>query len=241
MIKRKIMLILFLLVNFSYIITGNNNQYHSSGISKIHFVDNNEDQSKTYLGKLIKGDIDNLKLELKNNFADPPASVSDRNKTELDGYIDRITAEKQMKKWKKNGQKANNDLLGNYEVNDEKSLQKVKEKQLKQKEKRSSDKDISGNYKKYTESKSTRLPNSYLSKHYRIIGKRIHDGQTFKKRAGYVCLIIKYKIREGNYINTYVSVVEDYLKDGSKYNLKYHGNDSKRKYYLEYVSGSKSD
>jgi hypothetical protein len=235
---RNILFILLISVIFSNSTTGNNNQGQSSGFAKIKFIDNNAGHSKTYLCKLTKGDIESLKFELKNNFTDPKVTGDDKSKSESDGYVDRVTAQKFRKEWKGNKQKANNDLLGNYEVKDEKSLLKIKEKKEKQKEEKASNTVTSGNYKKYLESKNTKRPNNYLSKNYRITGRRIHDGRTFKKDAGFVTLIIKYQIREGNYVNTYINIVDDYLKEGSNYNLKYHGNGSNRKYYLEFVSAT---
>jgi len=228
------LLIAWMLVNVTYGIAANNQQ-HVSGFAKIKFVDNNAGHSKTYLGKLTKGNLGSLKSELQNDFADPVVTVDDKSKSESEGYVDKVTAQKLKKKWKGNKQKAKNDLLGNYEVKDEESLQKVKEKRLKEKEERASERNISKNTK-YAEKKNERRPNSYISKHFRVKGKRIRNGQTIRKQAGYTCLIVKYKIREGNYVNTYINIVEDYLKEGSKYNLKYHGNGSKRKYYFEFVS-----
>jgi hypothetical protein len=234
-IKRNCFVVLLFFASITNGMTGTNNQNYSSGYAKIKFVDQKEVYSKTYLGKLTKGDIASLKYELQNNFADPQKSVSEKNKTEQNGYVDRVTTTKFKKSWKNNRKKAKNDLLGNYVVEDEKSLIEIKEKKLKEQEKRASKTKISEKSKKLIDTASQNKPNTSLSKHYSITGKRIYNGQTFKKRAGYVCLIIKYKIREGNFINTYVSLVEDFLKDGSNYNLKYHGEGTKRKYYLEYV------
>jgi len=233
---RYILLFFLFSVIFSCSTLGKNAQSRPSGFAKIRFVDKNEDYSKTYLGKLTKGDLQSLKSELQNNFSDPQESVSEKNKNDQKGYVDRVTAQKLKKKWKGNNKRAKNDLLGNYVVEDEKSLAEIKEKKFKEQEERASKTKISENTNKLNESSTQRRPNAYLSKHYRITSKRIHNGQTIKKRAGYVGLIVKYKIREGNYVNTYINIVEDYLKEGSKYNLKYHGNESSRKYYLEFVS-----
>jgi hypothetical protein len=229
---RNVLIILFVSMPFSNIILGNNNQGHSSGFAKIRFIDYGEDHSKTYLGKLIKGDLGSLKYELQQNFANQPSSTGDQNKKNADKSVEQATS----KSYRNNDKNAKKDLIGNYEVKDEKSLAKIKEKKTKEKEKRASDKGISGNNGKHTEEQKIHKPNSQLSKNYRITGRRILNGQTVRKPAGYVCLIVKYKVPEGNYVNTYVNIVEDYLKEGSKYNLKYHGNGSKRKYYLEYVS-----
>jgi hypothetical protein len=230
--------LILLLTLFFIVISGENSIGQTSGFAKICFIDKNEDHSKTYLGKLTKGNLENLKYELQNNFSEPVVTFDDKSKSESEGYVDRVTAQKLKKRWKGNKQKAKNDLLGNYEVKDEESLKKIKEKQLKEKEKRESERTISKNNINASPQSGPR-PNSYISKHFKIKGKRIRNGQTIRRHAGYTCLIVKYKIREGNYFNTYVNIVEDYLTEGSKYNLKYHGNGSNRKYYLEFVSASK--
>jgi hypothetical protein len=223
------------LVSSFFSISITNAQQQANGFVKIRFIDNKDDHSKTFIGKLTKGKIENLKYELNNNFAEVPANINDRDKSESEGYIKKVTADRFKKKWKKNKQKASDDLLGNYEVKDEKSLNEVKEKKLKERGKRESVKNKSSNNLKNIDPEHAVRPNNFLSKNFKISGKRIHNGQTFKKHTGYVCLIVKYKIREGNYVNTYVSIVEDYLKEDSKYNLRYHGNGSKRKYFLEYA------
>jgi hypothetical protein len=232
MLKSSSILFILLFPNLYFGIANAKSLSQNNGFAKIRFVDNHSDNSKTYLCKLINGNPENLKYEIQNNFANSPENIENKQKIEFEGYINQVTAEKKMKNFKKNRKKATDDLLGNYDVKDEKSLKKIKEKKNTEKK---VEIDNSGNFKKYEESGQIHRPNRNLSRHYKITGKRIHNGQTFKKRAGYVNLIIKYKIREGNYINTYVSVVQDYLKDGSNYNLKYHGEGAKRKYYLEFV------
>jgi len=230
-----ILLFLFLVNSFSGSISLFA-QYQAKGFAKIRFIDNDKGSSKTYLGRLTKGDLESLKFELQHNFGDPQAGGSDKSKTELEGYVGRVTSTSHKKSWKKRNKDANDNLIGNYEVKDEKSLQQVKEKHYKEKEKKASKFDNSGSYKNYSDANNAPRPNSYMAKHYRIRGKRIRDGKSFKKRAGNVSLIIKYKVREGKQINTYVNIVEDYLQEGSKYNLRYHGEGSKRKYYFEFVS-----
>ena len=215
-----------------------NAQNKPSGFAKIKFVDTNEDHAKTYLCRLAKGNIQDLKYELQNGSVAPVVTMGGKSKSEQEEYVDGITDQKLTKRNKGNSKRASQDLLGNYEVKSEKSLKEVQEKkQSKLREERESEKNNPGNYNVFKEEKSVGRPNSYLSKNYRIRGRRIQNGHTFKKRAGYVCFIIKYKIKEGKFVNTYVNIVEDYIKEGSKYDLKYHGNASNRKYYLEYVPG----
>jgi hypothetical protein len=225
--------IALMLVNITYGIAGNNQQ-PGSGFAKIKFVDNNADHSKTYLGKLVKGDLQSLKYELQNSFAEPVVTVGDKSKSESEGYVNRVTSKKIRYNAKKRVRKAKNDLFGNYTVDDEKSLAKIKEK--KEKEEKEAIANISSKYNGNDHEQNLYKSKSNLSRHFRVAGRRMYNGQSFRKRAGYVSMIIKYKIREGNQISTYVTIVEDYLKEGSKYNLKYHGNGSKRKYYFEFVS-----
>ena len=165
----RFLLILFVIftVTFSYGKTTSNLQNPSNGFVKIRFIDNHENNSKTYLGKLTKGELQSLKYELQNSFAEPPASMNDKKISEKEGYVNMVTAKKLKKKWKNNSKKAKNDLVGNYEVSDEESLVEVKEKKIAQREKTISTNNKTGNYKEYAEGLNARNPNSYISKHFR--------------------------------------------------------------------------
>lgn len=211
-------------------------QYQAKGSAKIRFVDDDKGTSKTYIGRLTKGDMESLKFELQHSFGNAQDAGTDKSKTELDGYVGRVTSGSQIKSTKKRSKDARKGLFGNYEAKDEKSYQEIRKKHYEEKEKKASERNNSDSFKSYSEANNTSRPNSYLVKHYRIKGKRLRDGHSFRRKAGPVSLIIKYKIRENDKINTYVTVVEDYLQDGSKYNLRYHGNGSKRKYYFEFVA-----
>ena len=211
-------------------------QYKAAGHAKIRFVDDEKGSSKTYLGRLTKGDMESLKFELQHSFGNTQTGKNDKSKTELEGYVGRVTSKNHKKSWKNRNKDAKDNLIGNYNVKDEKSLQQVKQKHYKEKEKRATKFGPSENYKSYSEATNAPRPNSYMSKHYKIRGKRLRNGHSFRRKAGPVSLIIKYKIRENDKINTYINVVEDYLQDGSKYNLKYHGSGPNRKYYFEFVS-----
>lgn len=211
-------------------------QYQAKGHVKIRFVDDEKGSSKTYIGRLTKGDMESLKFELQHSFGNAPVAATDKSKTELDGYVGRVTSGSHTKSMKKRSKDARNGLLGNYEAKDEKSYQQIRKNHYEEKEKKASEHNNSENFKSYSDANSAARPNSYMAKHYRIKGKRLHNGHSFRRKAGPVSLIIKYKIRENDKINNYVTVVEDYLQDGSKYNLRYHGSGSKRKYYFEFVS-----
>jgi hypothetical protein len=47
-------------------------------------------------------------------------------------------------------------------------------------------------------------------------------------------MFIKYKIRDGRTVRTYIDVVEAHLKPDALYELKYHGTGAGRQYFLEY-------
>jgi hypothetical protein len=210
-----------------------------SSKARIIFISKEPDNAKTYISKLKKGDFAGLKYELQR-YSSGSANEIDVNteKGSLKGYVERITVigEKNNKRQDKIAQ---DDLIGNYEITDEEALLDVKVKKLKKIEEQESKKDETGNYKKYSEEKYRKNQNQ-LSEYYKISkGKRIRNGQSFTKPAGGVTLIITYKVNDGRNINTYVNVVEGYLKPNSTYNLRYHGSNSQRRYYLEYVSSNR--
>jgi len=209
--------------------------------AKIIFISKEGDNAKTYISKFKKGDLNSLKYELQRYNSGVGNEIDVKTmQSSVDGYIERISVSGEKKKNKsKRNKEAHDDLLGNYEVTDEESLLEVKVKKLKKIEAQAANKDDTGNFKKYSEA-TTRKNTTELSKYYKISsGKRLRDGHSITKPAGGIALIITYKIREGKNINTFVNVVEEYLNPGSTYYLKYHGNGSKRKYYLEYVPSYK--
>jgi hypothetical protein len=216
-------------------------QGKKSGLAKITFIAKEGDNAKTYVGKLKKGDISNLKYELQRfNSGSKNEVDADDSKGSVDGYVNRIAVVGQKNKNKKKLESAaRKDLIGNFEVKDQEELTAVKEKKHKADSLRFLSKDETGNYLKYNSSLK-RNNKSQLSKYYHVSGRRIRNGQTITKHAGGVALIVTYKLREGRDINTYVNVVEEYLKPGSKYHLRYHGSGSKRLYYLEFVSAAKT-
>jgi hypothetical protein len=208
--------------------------------ARITFIAKDDDTAQTYIGKLKKGDITNLKYELQRYNSGTANTLDvDDEKNAMKGYVERIAVVGEKKKNKKRLNEATrNDLIGNYEVKDEEALKEVKEKKQKAAEKKASTKDDSGNYLKY-QNQRKRGNTPQLSKYFSISEKKIRNGYTFTKPFGSVAFIVTYKIREGKNINTYINVVEGYLKPGSDYYLRYHGNGSKRLYYLEYVSTAK--
>jgi hypothetical protein len=211
-----------------------------SGKVKITFISNNGDNGKTYIGKLRKGNYMSLKEALSpaSPHASNEVNVNDE-KNSMNGYADQVAIVGERQNKNKLKEAARNDLIGNYEAKDKKALKAVQDKKKKANALKSSGKDDAGNYKKYIEGDGSQK-RSQLSRYYKIAtGRRLRDGNAFKKPAGGVALIILYKIREGNTISTYVNTVEGYLKPGSRYNLKYHGTGAKRQYYLEYASTNK--
>jgi len=74
-----------------------------------------------------------------------------------------------------------------------------------------------------------------LAKNFKIKGKRLHKGEKLRYKKGNVSLLIKYKVRSGNKVTTYVTTLNTRVEAGKKYCLKYYGNESKRKYYIEAI------
>lgn len=222
-----------------FVLTSNNSfpQTKEQGTATITFISKENDQGRTYIGRLKKGNLSSLKNELQRYNTGVQNEVDvDNDKNSVSGYVDRIIVGEKGKSIKKRNKAAHDDLLGNYEIEDEESLLDVKVKKLKKVEEKATEKNDAGNYKKFNVSKNKKKSQG-LSEYYKIsTGKRLRNGKSLHKPAGGIAMIVTYKIKEGKYINTYVNIVEGYLKSNSSYNLKYHGSGSKRQYYLEFVS-----
>jgi hypothetical protein len=215
-------------------------QMKEAGFAKITFVSKEDDQAKSFISTLRKGNLSRLRYDLTQGNAGTTNEVDvDNTKGSLDGYVNQIVVGRKKQSVKKRNKADHDNLLGNYDIKDQESLLDVKVKKLKEVETRASEKDDSGNYLKYNSYKN-RKNDQGLSRYYKISrGRRLRNGTCIKKPAGNITLIITYKIREGRYMNTYVNMIDGYLSPNSRYNLKYHGTGSKRQYYLEFVSKSK--
>jgi hypothetical protein len=222
----------FMFVSFRAIPQGKSLQQTNK--ARITFVAKEEDQGKTYIGKLLKGDLAGLKFQLQQSAGVSPLKGNTQSQTASEKYVNRVVSSSPGKKSKKRAQRAENDLTGHYEINSQEELEKVKEKKEKAAEKRYERKSKPGFFERlFNPAKQTKK--QQLSDRYKVSKKRIRNGQTIKKPAGPVTLIVTYKIRENGFINTYIDVVEYYLQPGSNYHLKYHGTGAKRNYYIEYV------
>lgn len=215
--------------------------HHSKRRAVVVFAGEKSDYSTTYLGKLKRGDLNSLRDYLKQLEKNGQSSSGSQQQTNssLDNYVKLITKNKRSSKRK------NNYLSDDYDIKEgklKKGNHKYYRKYLKEKEKAASEKekvekkkpapDKTIDYREFTERNSDRK-GGYLSRYYKIKGKKLRKGKKLKFREGNISLIIKYEIRTGRSIKSYVNVVDGYVKAGSKYDLKYYGTGAKRKYFLE--------
>lgn len=204
--------------------------------------------SSTYLGVVKKGDPARLRSELRNSSAYSGNVAVEKRKLNTDGdsYIRYLSKKSKGKKREKFRHLS--DLHG---VNEDKLLSGSKH----QRKKYFENKELIYTDKKSREDKKQKKKekevlsygefqqlgnekprvNSYLARNYKIRGRKLRKGKKFKYKAGPVSMVVKYKIKEGNVVRTYVDVVDGHLKPGSLYELKYHGAGTARQYYFEYL------
>lgn len=232
---RIIIIAILFLVSFKPILFA---QSTTQGHATIIFVDKEGERAKTYIGKLRKGDLQSLKYELQRYKTAPTITntAPDPNKTRNE-IADNVISSPRILTPAQSNKKAHDDLFANYEVNDEKSLKKVKEKKIKDREKTKKLPKAKQKVVKIKEppKQYRKKKKSELSDYFKISKRRVIDGQKIAQPAGAGYIIVSWDVKEEGYIKTYVNVVEEYLKDGSKYYLKYHGTGSKRNYYLEFI------
>lgn len=201
----------------------------------ITFIAKDGDKAKTYIGHMKKGNIASLELDLQQRrgiAAKPTDNLQSQSSRE--GYVNEITSSTSKKNMKNRKDRAENDLIGHYDVKDTLDFEKIEGKKQKAIEKKYTSKKNPGFSRKLfipAEGKKT----SQLSNYYKVSKRRIRNGQTIKKQAGVVSFVVTYKIMENGFMNTYVNVVYAELIPGSAYYLKYHGSGHNRKYYLEYI------
>lgn len=219
----------------------------------IVFNGDKSENSSTYLGKVKKGDPSRLRSELgySSSYSGNEAIEKSGPNTDAESYFRYLS-----KQEKKKNRKQFRHLSDWYSVDEQKLAegnQRQREKYYKEKELMFTKK---GNLKAPKNEKKTskvlsyeefqRLnkdqarPNTYLARNYKIKGKKLQKGKKFKHQSGPVSLLIKYKIKEGNMVRTYIDMVDSHLKPGSLYELKYHGEGAGRQYYLEYQQVPKS-
>lgn len=207
------------------------NTFATKQKATIIFAGEHTKTSKTYLGKLKRGDAYRLNDYLQSG-------TSDQTK----GKNDERFAPKEL-----TPQKDRNEphyLSDTYDIN-ERRLKRRNDnyfkKYLDEKEKALSvkKKNKASKRQKVKTEKASKLPRktkTRLAKSFRIKGRRLHKGQRIKYRAGNVSLLLKYDIRANGSVKTYVTNLNTRVEGGKKYYLKYYGNDAKRKYYLEPVA-----
>lgn len=206
---------------------------NSNKYATIVFVDESNDGSKTYISGLSKNELYKLKNELaySGSYNGEAKKASENDKEYRQDYVNRVTAGKYKKNRKEN---ANNDLFGYHKVTGEKSQKKIAQKKneelgnkyLSNKEKQDNSKQL----------QAKKLNKKRQPAAYKKGARRIRNGQRIKKPSGNAGFMVRYTIIEGDFVNTYATYFEEYLKAGSVYNLKYHGTGANRKYYLEFVS-----
>ncbi|MCF8360520.1 MAG: hypothetical protein K9H26_17335 [Prolixibacteraceae bacterium] len=231
--KYCIAILAFMFVSFRAIPQAKSPQ-QTNNKARITFIAKEGDRGKTYTGKLIKGDLAGLKFELNQSAGISNIQGNNQSQNASEKYVNRVISSSHGKKSKKRAQRAENDLTGHYEINSKEELEKVKEKKEEAVQNRYERKNKPGFFERlFTPRKQPKK--QQLSDRYKISKKRIRNGQTIKRQAGPITLIVTYKIRENGFVNTYIDVVEYYLQPGSDYQLKYHGTGAKRNYYIEYV------
>jgi hypothetical protein len=213
----------------------------------IVFKGDKSDNSNTYLGKVKKGDPSRLRSELgySSSYSGNESIEKRGPNTDAESYIRYLSRQE-----KKKNRKQFRHLSDWYSVDEQKlaegnkrqSQKYFEEKELmfteKEKLKAPKNKKKSSKVLSFEEfqqlNKDQSRPNTYLAKNYKIKGNKLRKGKKFKHQSGPVSLLIKYKIKEGNMVRTYIDMVDAHLKPGSLYELKYHGEGAGRQYYLEY-------
>ncbi len=218
-----------IILNIGFIYANGDNSKHAT----IIFVDESNDGSKTFIAGLNKNELYKLKNELafSGSYNGETKKASENDKEYRQDYVNRVTAGKYKKNRKEN---ANNDLFGYHKVKGEKSQKKIAQKKDEE-----LDKKYLSNKEKQDKSKQSqekKLNRKRQPSAYKKAARRIRNGQSIKKPSGNAGFMVKYTIIDGDYVNTYATYFEEYLKAGSTYNLKYHGTGANRKYYLEFVS-----
>lgn len=205
-------------------------QQTSKPYAIIEFSGEKTNNTCTYLGKLKKGDPYRLKDYLQagtNNQTDDQtndagfmkeyAPRTDRNETHYLSKDYRINEKKLKQKKNKYRQK--------YLDKKEKAFSKEA------KVKRSESKQNKIKPKK----KGPRKKETLLAQKFKIKGKRLRKGKKLKYPAGNVYLLLKYDVKTNSTVKTYITDLSVKVEAGKKYYLKFYGNESGRKYYLETV------
>lgn len=218
---------------FLFFVVCSTAQNTSKPYAIIEFAGEKTNNTRTYLGKLKKGDPYRLKDYLQSGTNDQTGSTTD-DAVFMKEYAPRADRNE------------THYLTKDYKIN-EKKLKKRKaryyKKYLAEKEKAFSDEEKvkrsePRQEKKKKKQKGPRKKDTRLAKKFKISGKRLHQGKKLKYRAGNVYLLLKYKVKTNNTVKTYVTDLSVKVEAGKKYYLKYYGNESQRRYYLEAATGT---
>ncbi|MGF7137889.1 hypothetical protein [Roseimarinus sediminis] len=197
------------------------------------------DYSKSYRAKLKRGDLNYLRNHLRQASTQASSGNVRSEEQMLNDQVKRITNNK------KEHQGKAPQLSEKYRINEKKLKKgsksqqrkylKQKQKLAKKKKKREKKEDIQEEKKMRQFNREQVQKDSYLSKNFKFSSNRLRKGEKMKFSEGKISLIIQYKIYEDGLVKSYVDVLDDYVKAGSKYLLKYSGSNARREYYLEYL------
>lgn len=197
------------------------------------------DYSKSYRAELKRGDLNYLRSYLKQASTQASSGNVLSEEQMLNDHVRRITNNK------KDHQSKAPQLSEKYRINEKKLKKgsksqqrkylKQKQKLAKKKKKREKKENIQEKNKIRHFNREQVQKDSYLSKNFKFSSNRLQKGEKIKFSEGQIALIIQYKIYEDGLLKSYVDVLDDYVKAGSKYLLKYSGSNARREYYLEYL------
>jgi hypothetical protein len=221
-----------------------NNEY-----ATIIFAGDKSKNSRTYIGKVKKGNPETLHGELQSaaNYSGNTVTVSGGTGNDMESYIKYLS--KHKKRIDKKKFRALSDI---YNIDEDKlkarneryyqkyldEKQRVYSDEEKEKRKKKNSTTKSGKlltYSQYVEAKS-KAPQakSYIARNYKIKTRRFWKWRKLKYPPGSTTITIVYKVREENTVRKYVSMASAHLGGGKTYELKYHGTNNRRNYYLEY-------
>lgn len=194
----------------------------------IIFTGEKSNNTRTYLGKLKKGDPYRLNDYLRSGTSNQTDAPTDANFS-LKEYEPR------------SDRNETNYLSDDYKINEnrlKKGKSKYRQKYLDEKEKAFSPKKkherpIAREAQVKKKDHKPRKAETRLAKKFKIKGKHLRKGKKLRYPAGNVSLLLTYDVKTDNTVKTYVTNLNVKVESGKKYYLNYYGNESKRKYYLE--------
>lgn len=202
-------------------------QHSSKNYALIEFIGDKTENSKTFIGKIKKGNPNRLhdylqqsRSTTQNEQDFAPKEYNNKKEKEKLRHLSDIY-DINEKKLKKNNEKYHKKYL--------EEKKRIYTEEIKKRNKKEKDPN-KFSLKRFLQRE--KIPKTKLSKQYKIRGKRIRKGKTLKYPEGNISLIIKYKVREDKIVKEYVTDVNTKVVSGFKYYLTYYGTDSKRRYYI---------